>query len=79
MTGVEGAQGSCEVQGADGDRALFVDGGVYTRNRAFRLFLSSKAGKEAVLQLTGQRSSDVVCSMYQSLIGGCCMPSAASA
>lgn len=54
MTDIQGAQGSCEVQGADGDKALFVDGGVYTRNRAFRLFLSSKAGKEAVLQLTGQ-------------------------
>ncbi|CAL8468734.1 g8274 [Coccomyxa elongata] len=35
-----------------GSRALFIDGGVYTRNRAFRLFLSSKAGKEWVLQPT---------------------------
>ena len=53
MTGIGGAQGSFKTQGADGDKALFVDGGVYTRNRAFRLFLSSKAGKDAVLQLTG--------------------------
>ncbi|KAK9914765.1 hypothetical protein WJX75_000253 [Coccomyxa subellipsoidea] len=36
----------------EGTKALFVDGGVYTRNRAFRLFLSSKAGKEWILQPT---------------------------
>ena len=57
VTGIGGAQGSLVVQGADGDKALFVDGGVYTRNRAFRLFLSSKAGKDAVLQLTGLLSA----------------------
>jgi hypothetical protein len=42
------------TQDAEGGRALFIDGGVYTRNRAFRLFLSSKAGKDAVLQPTGK-------------------------
>ena len=42
------------MQDAEGGRALFVDGGVYTRNRAFRLFLSSKAGKDAVLRPTGK-------------------------
>ncbi|KAK9844115.1 hypothetical protein WJX81_004810 [Elliptochloris bilobata] len=34
---------------ASGARTLFVDTGVYTRNRAFRLYLSSKAGKDALL------------------------------
>ncbi|GAB4817437.1 hypothetical protein N2152v2_004483 [Parachlorella kessleri] len=33
---------------------LLVDLGVYTRNRAFRLYLSSKAGKDAVLDCTGR-------------------------
>eukprot|EP00879_Flechtneria_rotunda_P021736 GHRR01022920.1.p1 GENE.GHRR01022920.1~~GHRR01022920.1.p1 ORF type:complete len:353 (+),score=120.69 GHRR01022920.1:228-1286(+) len=32
----------------------FVDMGVYTRNRAFRLYLSSKYGKHAVLKLTSR-------------------------
>lgn len=42
------------VQG--GEEALFVDPAVYTRNRAFRLYLSSKAGKqvEAVWVLGGE-------------------------
>ncbi len=31
----------------------FVDASVYTRNRAFRLYLSSKAGKDARLLPTG--------------------------
>lgn len=44
------------TQDAEGGQALFIDGGVYTRNRAFRLFLSSKAGKDAVLQPTGEQS-----------------------
>jgi hypothetical protein len=33
---------------------LMIDTGVYSRNRAFRLFLSSKAGKNATLQSTGR-------------------------
>ncbi|KAE9592559.1 hypothetical protein Lalb_Chr19g0130571 [Lupinus albus] len=36
---------SCDVS----DRQLFVDTAVYTRNRCFRLLLSSKAGKSSVL------------------------------
>jgi hypothetical protein len=44
------------TQDAEGGQALFIDGGVYTRNRAFRLFQSSKAGKDAVLQPTGKQS-----------------------
>ena len=41
------------LQDGQGNKALFIDGGVYTRNRAFRLFLSSKAGKDWVLHPTG--------------------------
>ena len=41
------------VQDGEGGRTLFIDCAVYSRNRAFRLFLSSKAGKTAVLQPTG--------------------------
>ncbi|CAG9461523.1 unnamed protein product [Pedinophyceae sp. YPF-701] len=37
-----------------GVRTSFVDMGVYTRNRAFRLYLSSKFGKQAVLRETGR-------------------------
>jgi hypothetical protein len=40
-------------KGADED-AFFIDTGVYTRNRAFRLHLSSKAGKTATLLPTGR-------------------------
>lgn len=43
------------LQSEHGTKGLFVDTGVYTRNRAFRLYLSSKAGKQAILQPTGQR------------------------
>lgn len=41
------------AQDASGAKTLFVDTGVYTRNRAFRLYLSSKAGKDALLLPTG--------------------------
>ncbi len=34
-----------------------MDLGVYSRNRAFRLYLSSKAGKDAVLDCTGAGGS----------------------
>ena len=43
---------------------MFIDRSVYTRNRSFRLFLSSKAGKEAVLMPT----SAFIDSSYLSLI-----------
>ena len=39
------------IQGTE--ETLLVDLGVYTRNRSFRLYLSSKAGKDAVLDCTG--------------------------
>jgi len=39
------------VAADDGSLELFVDQGVYTKNRNFRLFLSSKSGKSAVLRL----------------------------
>lgn len=44
------------TQDQGGSKGLFIDGGVYSRNRAFRLFLSSKAGKTAILQPTGEHS-----------------------
>lgn len=42
------------VQKGENTSTLFIDTGVYTRNRAFRLYLSSKAGKDAVLMPTGR-------------------------
>lgn len=42
------------VRDKDGGETMFIDTAVYTRNRAFRLFLSSKAGKNEVLQCTGR-------------------------
>ena len=73
-------QGSLGLQSANGDQTLFVDGGVYTRNRAFRLFLSSKAGKDAVLQLTGLlRFRQYHSKHVQMPEGDVCMPSTASA
>ena len=44
----------CHVQDAGGAKTSFADLGVYTRNRAFRLFLSSKAGKQSILMPTGE-------------------------
>lgn len=44
--------GALFVKKGDVDDACFIDTGVYTRNRAFRLHLSSKAGKNAVLMPT---------------------------
>ena len=41
------------MQDASGSKTSFVDTGVYTKNRAFRLYLSSKAGKDALLLPTG--------------------------
>lgn len=41
-------------KGQDQGHTLLIDTGVYSRNRAFRLFLSSKAGKEAILRSTGR-------------------------
>ncbi|PRW44999.1 DNA-directed primase polymerase isoform X1 isoform A [Chlorella sorokiniana] len=36
------------------EEALFVDPAVYSRNRAFRLYLSSKSGKQTILRNTGR-------------------------
>ncbi|KAM6261515.1 DNA-directed primase/polymerase protein [Porphyrio hochstetteri] len=38
------------VNGKEGDKQLFVDLGVYTRNRNFRMYKSSKAGKNVILK-----------------------------
>ena len=40
----------------EGGTSVIVDTGVYTRNRAFRLYLSSKAGKSSILTPTGSRT-----------------------
>ena len=40
------------TQDSEGNKACFIDQGVYTKNRAFRLMLSSKAGKASILQPT---------------------------
>ena len=40
------------VQGSSGEKTLFVDEGVYTKNRNFRLYLSSKKGKATELKLS---------------------------
>ncbi|KAK9866309.1 hypothetical protein WJX84_009713 [Apatococcus fuscideae] len=42
------------LKNTEGKQAPFVDTGVYTRNRAMRLLLSSKAGKTATLENTGR-------------------------
>lgn len=42
------------MKGGEGGTTSFVDSSVYSRNRAFRLYLSSKAGKSAVLQPSGR-------------------------
>jgi len=50
---------------------LFVDQGVYTKNRNFRLFLSSKFGKETFLKLIhdgGVGRSDPKATFYDSLV-----------
>ena len=47
------------MQDAEGNKTLFVDCGVYTRNRAFRLPFSSKAGRDAVLLPTGACISSI--------------------
>ena len=46
--------GCLVVQDAEGKKVPFVDTGVYTRNRAFRLVMSSKAGKDFTLKSTGR-------------------------
>ena len=41
----------------DGAKKIFVDGAVYTKNRNFRTFLSSKLGKSTTLQLSAWSKS----------------------
>ena len=53
--GADARADACFVRRADQEELVpFVDLGVYTRNRAFRLYLSSKAGKEARLLPTAR-------------------------
>lgn len=42
------------VSKGEGKETCFIDTAVYTKNRAFRLYLSSKAGKTAMLRPTGR-------------------------
>ncbi|NXU77271.1 PRIPO protein, partial [Oreotrochilus melanogaster] len=39
------------INDKEGDKQLFVDLGVYTRNRNFRMYKSSKAGKNVILKI----------------------------
>lgn len=45
------AAAALRVRNALGQRACFIDLGVYTRNRNFRLYLSSKLGRQAWLRV----------------------------
>lgn len=51
-----------ESTSVDSPGQLFVDTAVYSRNRCFRLALSSKAGKSSVLLPTRRyKAKDMVC------------------
>ncbi|KAJ3314670.1 hypothetical protein HDV04_005676 [Boothiomyces sp. JEL0838] len=39
------------------DRKVFIDDGVYTKNRNFRLYLSSKIGKHAILKMKNAKAT----------------------
>ncbi|XP_053515879.1 DNA-directed primase/polymerase protein isoform X1 [Artibeus jamaicensis] len=47
------------VKNASGEKCLFVDLGVYTRNRNFRLYKSSKIGKLVVLEIAEDNTFSV--------------------
>lgn len=47
-----------QVTEKEGGVGIFVDQGVYTKNRNFRLFLSSKYGKIAILNFSKSDNSD---------------------
>ena len=49
----------------EGGTSAIVDTGVYTRNRAFRLYLSSKAGKSSILIPTGSTTLLAVERMFE--------------
>ncbi|CAL1404849.1 unnamed protein product [Linum trigynum] len=50
-----------ESKSAGPPNQLFIDSGVYTRNRCFRLALSSKAGKTSLLLPTGRFKCKSMC------------------
>ena len=67
------------LQDTEGKKVPFVDTGVYTRNRAFRLVMSSKAGKNATLQNTGMPLYGISVASYPVLhvtakLASCCSP-----
>lgn len=53
---------------ANDSQQLFVDEGVYTKNRNFRLFLSSKFGKETCLKRLATDDEDPKATFYDSLV-----------
>lgn len=58
-TAVDSQSGISSLQVAkEGGTSVIVDTGVYTRNRAFRLYLSSKAGKSSILIPTGRFANE---------------------
>ncbi|KAJ3037510.1 hypothetical protein HDV00_001623 [Rhizophlyctis rosea] len=44
-----------------GSRKLFIDDGVYSRNRNFRVWLSSKIGKSVALEVAGSSGKKPIC------------------
>ncbi|NXK92176.1 PRIPO protein, partial [Formicarius rufipectus] len=55
------------VNGKEGDKQLFVDLGVYTKNRNFRMYKSSKAGKNVILKIAEDNKFIPTCEKNVSL------------
>ncbi|XP_071412411.1 DNA-directed primase/polymerase protein isoform X2 [Pithys albifrons albifrons] len=55
------------VNGKEGDKQLFVDLGVYTKNRNFRMYKSSKAGKNVILKIAEDNNFIPTCEKDVSL------------
>ncbi|KAJ3358269.1 hypothetical protein HDU91_005265 [Kappamyces sp. JEL0680] len=60
---VEGNTDFC-VYNKNGELVPFLDTGVYTRNRNFRLVLSSKIGKTSALELSGVGVADMTYELF---------------
>ncbi|NXG07889.1 PRIPO protein, partial [Sakesphorus luctuosus] len=55
------------VNDKEGDKQLFVDLGVYTKNRNFRMYKSSKAGKNVILKIAEDNNFIPTCEKDVSL------------
>ncbi|XP_071599388.1 DNA-directed primase/polymerase protein [Heliangelus exortis] len=55
------------INDKEGDKQLFVDLGVYTRNRNFRMYKSSKAGKNVILKIAEDNTFVPNCGANDSL------------